>query len=255
MVSRRVRGYERNVRHACTQREYVRVGWPGYVPRMMTIDHLAVDHRVTVLRAFTDARGVAMDANDGGVIRHISFDQMRLEIHVEIERDAGERVRLTFPLKATSGPRNGHMREFFDVGDYVAVPGEAPVRHDAAERKTIVPKETPEPAGRSARWRSAQDIEGSDTQDEMEQRLLNEIPHIGAAASIAEMYAQRMRAFRAEGNEARAIAAFTLAIQWMGTYAGWATSGGEGAALSYERDTFHAALVKEFGYDPTAGLP
>lgn len=37
----------------------------------------------------------------------------------------------------------------------------------------------------------------------------------------------------------------------MDRYANWATSGGEGAALSYERDQFRAALVREFGYDPT----
>ena len=37
-----------------------------------------------------------------------------------------------------------------------------------------------------------------------------------------------------------AIAAFKLAVEWMATYAGWATSGGEGAALSYERDQFRA---------------
>ncbi len=60
-----------------------------------------------------------------------------------------------------------------------------------------------------------------------------------------------MRAFRSAGDQARAVAAFKLATQWMATYAGWATSGGEGAALSYERDKFHDALVPEFGYDPT----
>ena len=46
-------------------------------------------------------------------------------------------------------------------------------------------------------------------------------------------------------------AAFQLAVEWMATYAGWATSGGEGVALSYKRDRFHASLVREFGYDPT----
>ena len=34
-----------------------------------------------------------------------------------------------------------------------------------------------------------------------------------------------------------------------------ATSGGEGVALSYERDQFHAALAREFGYDPTKNNP
>ena len=77
------------------------------------------------------------------------------------------------------------------------------------------------------------------------------INHIGVAASIAEMYAQRMRVFQRAGNEARAIAAFRLAVDWMDNYASWATSGGEGAALSYERGQFRAALAREFGYDPT----
>ena len=74
------------------------------------------------------------------------------------------------------------------------------------------------------------------------------MPHIGAAASIAEMYARRMRAFQRAGDETRAVAAFKQAVDWMGTYAGWATSGGEGAALSHERDQFRTALVREFGY-------
>lgn len=37
----------------------------------------------------------------------------------------------------------------------------------------------------------------------------------------------------------------------MDNYASSATSGDEGAALSYERDQFRAALAREFGYDPT----
>ena len=59
-----------------------------------------------------------------------------------------------------------------------------------------------------------------------------------------------MRRFQRAGDEPRAAAAFKQAVDWMATYAGWATSGGEGAALSVERDDFYAALVREFGYDP-----
>ena len=81
--------------------------------------------------------------------------------------------------------------------------------------------------------------------------MRKKIPHIGAAASIAGMYARRMRAFQRVGNETRAIAAVKLAVDWMATYAGWATSGGESEALCYERDQFQAALAREFGYDPT----
>jgi len=98
-------------------------------------------------------------------------------------------------------------------------------------------------------------MEGPDELKDVEEAMCKAIPHIGVAASIAEMYAQRMRAFQRAGNEPRAIAAFKLAVDWMGTYASWATSGGEGVALSYERDQFHAALVREFGYDPSRNNP
>lgn len=232
---------------------------------MMTIDHLRVDNRVTVLRDFTDAKGTIMRAKETGVIRNMTWDQVRNEIHIEIERDAtdraaterdAERVQLTFSLAAQSGPRNGHMREFFELGDYVAVPGSEPVRRDPVrpepvKREMIVPQLPPVQTGGSSWWRDARNTAGPDHQEDAEKALLAEIQHIGVASSIAEMYAQRMRAFQAEGNEPRAVAAFKLADQWMSTYAGWATSGGEGAALSLERDEFHDALVKELGYDPT----
>ena len=81
--------------------------------------------------------------------------------------------------------------------------------------------------------------------------MLAAINHIGVAGSIAEIYAERMRVFQRAGNETRAMAAFKLAVDWMDNYASWATSGGEGAALSYERDQFRKALALEFGYDPT----
>ena len=44
--------------------------------------------------------------------------------------------------------------------------------------------------------------------------------------------------------------AFRQADRWMGFYAGMATSGGEGAARSLERDRFRRALVASLGYDP-----
>ena len=81
--------------------------------------------------------------------------------------------------------------------------------------------------------------------------MLAAIDHIGVSGSIAEIYAERMRAFQRAGNKARAEAAFKLAVHWMNSYAASATSGGEGAALSYECDQFRHALAREFGYDPT----
>lgn len=217
-----------------------------------TIDHLRIDHRVTILRDFTDAAGVTLQAGERGVLRGLSFDQIRLEIRMEIEREKGK-VALRFPLKAPTGPRNGHMKEYFELGDYVPTPGREPVRRDPSARKMIVPAPESGSAQNSGPdwWRQARSMEGPDRLEAMEQQIQRDAQHIGGAASIAEMYAQRMRAFQRAGNEPRAVAAFKLAVQWMWTYASQATSGGEGAALSDERDRFHAALVREFGYDPT----
>ena len=218
----------------------------------MTIDNLRVDHRVTVLQDFTDASGITVRAGESGVLRRLSMDQLRMEIHVEMERASGK-VDLVFPLRAQTGPRNGHMREYFEVGEDVTTPRVIPAFHDQSKREMIVPpsEEKLVPHDISKWARMATSTEGPDQLVEMEEEMRKAFPHIGAAASIAEMYAKRMRTFQRAGDEPRAIAAFKLAVEWMATYAGWATSGGEGASLSYERDQFRAALAREFGYDPT----
>ncbi len=217
----------------------------------MTIDNLRVDHRVTVLRDFTDAAGITMRAGESGVIRGLSLDHLRMEIHIVIEGSSGK-VDLVFPLKAESGPRNGHMHAYFEVGEDVTTPRVMPTFHDQRPRTMIVP---PPDSGSSSINDAVQDLDGPDELTAMEEAMRKKIDHIGVAASIAELYAQRMRAFQRAGNEPRAIAAFKLAVDWMATYAGWATSGGEGEALSYERDQFRAALTREFGYDPTERDP
>ncbi|MGC3956688.1 MAG: hypothetical protein QM813_01605 [Verrucomicrobiota bacterium] len=221
-----------------------------------TIDHLRVDHRITVLRDFVDAKGKLMRAGDSGVLTKIDWDQIRNEIVLEIKRDSGN-MKLVFDLAAKTGPRNGRMRDYFEIGEDVTPPRVIPAYHDPSLRQMIIPPPERKPATmNTTAWaRAAQSMEGPDRLEAIEEEIRRSIDHIGVAASIAEMYAQRMRMFQRAGNELRAIAAFKLAVDWMGTYASWATSGGEGAALSYERDQFRAALAREFGYDPTEPKP
>jgi hypothetical protein len=219
-----------------------------------TIDHLRIDHRVTVLRDFTDSAGVTLRAGASGILRELSFDQIKLQAHLGIEREGGK-VVLMFQSKARQPARS--MREIFDVGDYVPVPGTERVWPDPAarkERKMIVPPkkaESEQAPSSSDQWSEAKRLEEAGRMEEAEEVIKKAAPHIGCAASIAEMYARQMRKFQRAGDEPRAIEAFTKAVDWMGTYAGWATSGGEGEALSQERDDFRAALAREFGYDPT----
>ena len=94
-----------------------------------TIDHLRVDHRITVVRDFVDAAGTKMRAGDSGVLTKIALDQIRMEIVLEITRSSGT-VKLVFPLAAKTGPRNGHMREYFEVGDDITPPRVIPAFHD-----------------------------------------------------------------------------------------------------------------------------
>jgi len=217
-----------------------------------TIDNLRIDHRVTILRDFTDSTGITLHAGESGILRQLSCDDIRLEIHIGIELE-NRKVALRFLVRTPTGPRIGHMKAFFELGDYVPVPGTERVYHDPALRQMIIPppEKTPAPASQQDWECKVRSLDGPDRLEDVEKEIQQAYPHIGAASSIAEMYAQRMRAFQRAGNEPRAIAAFKLAAQWMSTYAGWATSGGEGAALSHERDQFIAALAREFGYDPT----
>lgn len=217
-----------------------------------TIDHLRVDHRLTVLRDFVDAKGTMMRVGDSGVLTKIEWDQLRMEIILEIKRDSGK-VKLVFELAAKIGPRNGRMRDYFEIGEDVTPPRVIPAFHDQSKREMIIPPpETKSAPMNSTAWaRAAQTTDGPDRLENVEKEMLAAINHIGVAASIAEIYAERMRAFQRAGNEPRAIAAFKLAVDWMCNYASWATSGGEGEALSYERDQFRKALALEFGYDPT----
>ncbi len=94
-----------------------------------TIDHLEAHFRYTVIRGFTDAKGVRVPFEASGVIRRIDLVMPQMsEIAIDWEREGpgGARVaeRLTFLIAATDGPRNNHMKEYFEKGDLVMPPRE-----------------------------------------------------------------------------------------------------------------------------------
>lgn len=66
-----------------------------------------------------DARGVEHRALEVGVLRHLTLDWPRQELNLEWERN-DSRETMTFSLNAKTGPRNGSMREFFEVLEDVA---------------------------------------------------------------------------------------------------------------------------------------
>ena len=103
----------------------------------------------------------------------------------------------------------------------------------------------PEFAGQPDWWRDAVLLERADRLDEAEQTIEKALDHIGVYSSLAHLYELRCARLTREGRDDAAEAARKRAIHWLYTYAGSATSGGEGAALSRERDQRIAALGGE----------
>ncbi len=91
-------------------------------------------------------------------------------------------------------------------------------------------------------WMAALLMERADRLAEAEQCITDAIDHIGAAIQVAELYRQRMLRLQDSGQPGEALKAREAAIRWAHRYAASATSGGEGVALSRERDAFIAQL-------------
>ena len=114
-----------------------------------TIDHLESHHRYTVIRGFTDANGLRIPFEATAVIRAMAVDPGFTQIFIDWERDGpdGQIIpeRLTFDFRATDGPRNNHMREYFEKGE-VVMPPRAPKPPKPAEAA----KDEPSPTQSSA---------------------------------------------------------------------------------------------------------
>jgi hypothetical protein len=104
-----------------------------------TIDHLRPDYGVRVLRDFTDARGHSHGAGETGIVRQMGLDGAQRELWIDWDRD-GVPERLCFALGSTTGPGNGRMREYFELGAYV--PG-TPAPEPPPERPETEPPRKP----------------------------------------------------------------------------------------------------------------
>ena len=104
------------------------------------------------------------------------------------------------------------------------------------------PRPDPEFAGQPDWWREAVLLERADRLEEAEETIQKAVDHIGAYSSIANLYEKRCARLEDAGRHEEAAAARERAIHWLYVYASSATSGGEGAALSRERDQRLSAL-------------
>lgn len=100
--------------------------------------------------------------------------------------------------------------------------------------------------GQQAWWHRACALEAAGELTQAEDTIMTAVQHIGAPASVAQMYALRMERLQQAGDMAGARHAFERANHFINWYASLATSGGEGTALSRERDVFLASLTQSF---------
>ena len=118
------------------------------------------------------------------------------------------------------------------------------------------PAPAPAPArgddGQPAWQQKAASLEAAGELEEAERVIRDGCPHLSFACITAEMYLHRMVRLKEAGDAAGALTAFRKAVSFIHLYASLATSGGEGMALSAERDSFRRRLVATYGSDPEA---
>lgn len=94
-------------------------------------------------------------------------------------------------------------------------------------------------------WREALKLEARNELEKAEQLVRDSIPPQAFAIQIAEMYRLRKWRLTDAGDAAGATHAHEQAVRWANSYAAGATSGGEGEAMSVERDEFIAQLESQ----------
>lgn len=154
------------------------------------------------------------------------------------EMIAGDRVEFAFvdDTPVAPAPEPAKAKKEVEVWSYAEDP--PPVVED----ESAAAQAPDEFAGQPDWWRDAVLLERAGRLDEAEQTIRKALDHIGVYSQIAYMYELRVARLREEGDVTQANASKERAIHWLHAYAGSATSGGEGAALSRERDERIAAL-------------
>lgn len=121
-------------------------------------------------------------------------------------------------------------------------------QRDEPKTKTGTNMSTPD--GKPEWWHRALALEAQNKLKEAEETIQAGCPYQGYAYSTAEMYRLRMVRLKNAGDDVGALEACRRSSNWIFFYASMATSGGEGAALSMERDQFRAELIAAYGSDP-----
>jgi hypothetical protein len=109
-----------------------------------TVDNLESHHSYRVIRGFSDANGVHVPFDSVGVIRHIDISDDWTQIIIDWEQN-GQTLKLVFLMAATDGPRNNHMRTYFEKGE-LSLPPRPPKPKPASDEASQPAESAPERA-------------------------------------------------------------------------------------------------------------
>ncbi len=194
-----------------------------------TVDHLGSDQRIRVLKDFTDGAAQAFRAGETGLIRHIHLDQRTWVCTIELDQSGAIRPIVLHNTLTANGPRSGNLREYFEVLGY---------EYEQAPKGPRAPVKPDGPAW----YLHALVLEEQNELEKAEQLIRDSVPDLHFAIVVAEMYRHRWQRLRYLGDLEGANAAREQSRSYAWFLASQATSGGEGAALSRERDRFLATL-------------
>lgn len=223
---------------------------------MATVDHLGAMMHVRILRAFSDAEGNRFSEGETGRIRTIELDWKTFQCTIFLEQgDAVRKIVLHDGRRQTEGPKSGNLREYFEAGDVEVLdrdragwPPGVGVNPVWIDDQLVAPAPAPVPpsGGGGPTWLAqARAMERAGQFKEMEELVRDSIPYQAFALEVASLYRERWRRLNAEGDVAGAQEARRRSADWAYFYASQATSGGEGTAMSMERNQFLKTLGPE----------
>lgn len=210
------------------------------------VDHLLRDTRYRVLRPFVDSNGSAHEAGEEFLYQgpHVNLIDKRMKLRVE---QNGQRTEWVFEFGKGDGPRPGNLKSYFEEIPFTSLPVEVREAEIKAEQERRFAERTRRDAERRPQASPAspgkvplEEVYAAAIAGDLEraETLLREID---AGNMLGDYHAEKLGSWLIEAAEsagstqspgARWLARKAVDQWWQ--WASWSTSGGEGAARSYE---------------------
>jgi len=206
-----------------------------------TIDQLRDDIQAEAEQSYPNPEFLRLEDDGiwGLAIRNIAVEGEPVEQLHMLTAWASDSAMLR--ARVTSDPES--MRFAANYADLILKSAEYGAREDAGDTASKLSQEDEEESfSNEPEWmRQARRLERADCLEDAEQLIRDSVPNLHFAITIADLYRGRWIRL-AKRDPEKAKEARQQAADWAYNYASYATSGGEGAALSLARDQFLKTL-------------